>query len=93
MSEYDPDFIRWLQDSARSWEIIAHRAMAGARSASKGAERLNRKVGRLRDEVKILNGRIERLKHENGEQTKKISRLSLELLAKLEQSGDANAAT
>ena len=92
MPEYDADYVRWLQDAARSWEIMARRASEGARSASKGAERLKRKVGRLRDEVKILNGRIERLRHENGEQTKKISRLSLELLSKLEQGG-SNAAT
>jgi hypothetical protein len=91
MSEHDADYVRWLQDLARSWEIIAHRASDGARSASKGAERLKRKVGRLRDEVKILTGRIERLQHENGEQTKKISRLSLELLSRLEKSGGPNA--
>lgn len=75
-----------LQDAlqrAAYWELMARRATAGAQSASKGAERLHRKVCRLRDEVKILNGRLERVQHENGEQKKKISRLSLELLANL----------
>lgn len=85
MEPVDRDYIRWLQDAARSWEIVARRASEGARSACKGAERLKRKVGRLRDEVKILGGRIERLQHENAEQQKKISRLSLELLSHLGQ--------
>ena len=87
----DADRINWLTDAVRSWEIIAHRASDGARTASKGAERLKRKVGRLREEIKIMAGRIERLQHENVEQQKKISRLSLELLARLEQSGGENA--
>lgn len=79
-----------LQDALRraaDWELMARRAFAGAQSSSKGAERLHRKVCRLRDEVKILNGRLERAQHENGEQKKKISRLSLELLSHLSQGG------
>ena len=85
MSEIHYDIVRALREDVLRWENIAHRANAGARSASKGAERLKRKVERLRDEVKILTGRIERLTHENTEQQKKISRLSLELLAALGQ--------
>lgn len=73
------------QSEAAHWEVIARRCTDGARSASKGAERLQRRVGRLKDEVKILRGRIERLQHECSEQGKKISRLSLELLSKLSQ--------
>lgn len=68
---------------AAEWELMARRAAAGAQSSSKGAERLHRKVCRLRDEIKILKGRVERVQHENGEQKKKISRLSLELLSNL----------
>lgn len=82
------DLLEDLHEALRKagdWELIARRAVAGAQSSSKGAERLHRKVCRLRDEVKILNGRIERLIHENGEQKKKISRLSLELLSHLSQ--------
>lgn len=71
---------------AAYWELAARRATAGAQASSKGAERLNRKVCRLRDEVKILAGRIGRLQHEINEQQKKISRLSLELLSKLSES-------
>jgi predicted RNase H-like nuclease (RuvC/YqgF family) len=70
-------------ERAGEWELTARRASAGAQSSSKGAERLHRKVCRLRDEIKILKGRIERIQHENGEQQKKISRLSLELLSHL----------
>lgn len=88
--DHDREYVRRLQDDlhaalqrASEWEIMARRASAGAQSSSKGAERLHRKVCRLRDECKILKGRIERIQHENGEQKKKISRLSLELLAKL----------
>jgi TolA-binding protein len=85
MDDSESQYLRRLQNWANQWEIMARRAGEGARSASKGAERLKRKVERLRDEVKILNGRIERLQHENVEQQKKISRLSLELLSRIEQ--------
>lgn len=71
---------------AAHWELMARRATAGAQSSSKGAERHYRRVCRLRDEIKILKGRIERLQHECSEQKKKISRLSLELLSHLSQS-------
>lgn len=84
------DDIRRLQDDlhlalqrSSEWELRARRASAGAQSSSKGAERLHRKVCRLRDEITILKGRMERIQHENGEQKKKISRLSLELLSLL----------
>lgn len=90
MTDDDREYVRRLQadlhaalKSAGEWELMARRATAGAQSSSKGAERLYRKVCRLRDEVKILKGRVERVQHENGEQKKKISRLSLELLSRL----------
>lgn len=68
---------------ASQWEVMARRATDGARSSSKGSERLKRRVDRLRQEVKLLTGRVERLQHECGEQQKKINRLSLELLGGL----------
>ena len=79
----DSDLARMYREDAARWEVVARRATDGARSASKGAERLQRRVASLRDTVKILTGRIERLTHENAEQQKKISRLSLKLLAAL----------
>jgi predicted nucleic acid-binding Zn-ribbon protein len=82
------EMIDGLRAEVARWEITAHRHAAGARSASKGAERLRRKLDHARDEIKILKGRIERLEHEGNEQRKKISRLSLELLARL--SGEPN---
>lgn len=95
MTDDDREYISRLQEDlhvalqrAGEWELMARRASAGAQSSSKGAERLHRRVCRLRDEVKILNGRLERVQHENGEQKKKISRLSLELLSHLSQGGE-----
>jgi predicted RNase H-like nuclease (RuvC/YqgF family) len=79
--------------AAEHWEVTSRRASDGARSASKGAERLQRMVARLKEEVKLLKGRNDRLQHECSEQGKKISRLSLELLSALSRStegaGDA----
>ena len=68
---------------ASHWELMARRATAGAQSASKGAERLYYRCERLRDTIKIMAAKLERLARQNVEQTKKISRLSLELLGTL----------
>lgn len=70
-----------LAAAAMAWENAYHRARAGASSAGKGCERMGRRVERLKQEVTLLKGQIERLTHENNEQQKKISRLSLELLS------------
>jgi predicted nuclease with TOPRIM domain len=90
MSDIEPavsryDMVADLHRRLDEMEVHYHRAVAGARSACKGAERLRRKVNHLRDEVKILKGRNERLQHECDERGKKISRLSLELLANLDK--------
>lgn len=72
---------------ANTYELLYRRAADGARAASKGAERLHRKVCRLEaevveleDEIDLLEARLRRSEAEKATLAEKVERLSLRLL-------------
>lgn len=72
--------IQRLAECAGRYELLWRRAVDGARSANRGLERAQQRAYRLECDLSIANGEIERLRHENHENEKKIQRLSLRIL-------------
>ena len=86
MSDFLLSEVQRLAQEAARWELYYHRAVAGARGANRGVERMRIRMFRAQNEATIARGRVERLEHEVSEQQKKITRLSLQLLSFLDQS-------
>lgn len=72
--------VQRLAALAGHWELMYHRAAAGAQAANVGLRRAQKREYRARIDYILANGRAERFERQVAEATKKIERLSLKIL-------------
>lgn len=72
--------VQRLAALAGYWELMYHRASAGAQAANVGLRRAQKREYRARTDLILAKGRAERAEREAEEKTKKIERLSLKIL-------------
>jgi hypothetical protein len=71
---------RRLSRLCEYYELQWRRASAGAVSANKAIRRLKLKVERLQEDLRLAEAEMDKLRHVNHEQEKKLERLSLKII-------------